>query len=30
VKWYIDNTPWVENVRNGEYLRWMDENYGNR
>jgi len=30
VKWYLDNTAWVEQVRSGEYLKWIEKNYGGR
>jgi dTDP-glucose 4,6-dehydratase len=27
VRWYLDNTTWVENVKSGAYATWMDTNY---
>jgi dTDP-glucose 4,6-dehydratase len=30
VRWYRDNTPWLENVRSGEYQRYYAQNYGAR
>jgi dTDP-glucose 4,6-dehydratase len=30
VQWYLDNLAWVENVRTGAYLQWMEQNYGER
>ncbi len=30
VRWYLDNPDWVESVRSGDYLRWMEQNYGGR
>ena len=27
IKWYIDNKGWVERVRSGEYLKWIDQQY---
>ena len=30
VKWYLRNTDWVENIKSGEYLRWIDKNYTGR
>jgi len=30
VRWYLDNLKWVENVRTGAYLQWIDQNYGER
>ncbi len=30
VRWYLDNLEWVENVRTGAYLEWIENNYGER
>jgi len=30
VRWYLDNLEWVNSVRTGGYLRWIEENYGER
>ncbi len=30
VKWYIENLKWVEQIRSGEYLKWIEKNYGSR
>jgi dTDP-glucose 4,6-dehydratase len=30
VRWYLDNPEWVKSVRSGEYLRFMEQNYGAR
>jgi dTDP-glucose 4,6-dehydratase len=30
VRWYLDNTEWVDKVRTGEYRKWIAKNYGNR
>ena len=27
VRWYLENRGWVENIRSGEYQRWIDKNY---
>lgn len=27
VKWYLQNQSWVDSVRSGEYLRWIDDHY---
>ena len=27
VRWYLDHDDWVNRVRSGEYLRWIDKNY---
>ncbi len=30
VQWYLENSAWVDHVRSGNYLEWMDINYGRR
>src|SRR5450830_122078 len=30
VEWYLANQPWVAYIINGEYLHWVDKNYGAR
>ncbi len=30
IQWYLDNPEWVENVRSGEYMNWMEKNYAER
>ena len=30
VRWYLDNRPWVDSVRTGEYRRWIERNYASR
>jgi dTDP-glucose 4,6-dehydratase len=30
VRWYLDNSSWVENVRTGAYLEWITQNYTER
>jgi dTDP-glucose 4,6-dehydratase len=30
VRWYLANRQWVDSVRSGEYLRWIEHNYGGR
>jgi dTDP-glucose 4,6-dehydratase len=27
IQWYLENLAWVENIRSGEYQRWIDKNY---
>lgn len=27
IKWYMDNKGWVEKVRSGDYLKWIDQQY---
>jgi dTDP-glucose 4,6-dehydratase len=30
VQWYLANQEWVRKVQSGEYLNWIDRNYGQR
>lgn len=30
VRWYLDNSRWVENVMSGEYRKWVETNYAAR
>jgi dTDP-glucose 4,6-dehydratase len=30
VRWYLDNQAWVEEVRSGEHVRWVEKNYGRK
>jgi dTDP-glucose 4,6-dehydratase len=30
VSWYLANTNWIEQVRSGEYRRWIEQNYTQR
>lgn len=30
VLWYIANRAWIERIKSGEYLKWIDENYRER
>jgi dTDP-glucose 4,6-dehydratase len=30
VRWYVDHLDWVENVRTGAYLHWIEQNYAER
>lgn len=30
VRWYLENLGWVEGVRTGAYLNWMEQNYAER
>ncbi len=27
IRWYLENLAWVENIRSGEYQRWIEKNY---
>lgn len=28
IDWYLDNLPWVENIKSGAYREWMAQQYG--
>lgn len=28
IKWNLENQKWLKNVESGEYLKWVDEHYG--
>ena len=30
VRWYLDHLDWVNNVRTGAYLHWIEQNYAER
>jgi dTDP-glucose 4,6-dehydratase len=30
VRWYLDHQNWIDNVRSGAYLGWIEQNYGER
>jgi dTDP-glucose 4,6-dehydratase len=30
VDWYLSNLDWINRIKSGEYLRWIDLNYSNR
>ncbi|MBZ4644085.1 MAG: dTDP-glucose 4,6-dehydratase [Deferribacteraceae bacterium] len=30
VDWYLNNKNWVENVKSGEYKKWLEKNYSKR
>lgn len=30
VDWYLGNREWIDYVRSGEYLNWIEKNYGKR
>jgi dTDP-glucose 4,6-dehydratase len=30
VRWYLDHMEWVNNVRTGAYLHWIEQNYAER
>jgi dTDP-glucose 4,6-dehydratase len=30
VRWYLDNKAWCDEVRSGEYRKWIEHNYAAR
>jgi dTDP-glucose 4,6-dehydratase len=30
VRWYLNNSEWVNTVRSGEYQKWIEKNYSQR
>ncbi len=30
VSWYLENLEWVNNIKNGEYQKWINSNYNQR
>jgi dTDP-glucose 4,6-dehydratase len=30
VAWYLENQGWIESIRSGDYLKWIEKNYSNR
>ena len=30
IEWYLKNTGWINNIRSGEYSKWIDKNYNSR
>jgi len=30
LKWYLENTQWIENIKSGAYMEWIDKNYSDR
>ena len=30
VKWYLENTAWIEGIRSGKYRDWIEKNYKER
>ena len=30
VEWYLNNQKWIEGIKSGEYLNWLEMNYENR
>jgi len=30
IDWYLSNDEWINNIRSGDYRKWMEKNYANR
>jgi dTDP-glucose 4,6-dehydratase len=30
IRWYLNNTEWVNAIKTGEYTKWIEKNYANR
>lgn len=30
VKWYLENNDWINNIKSGEYKKWLEKNYQQR
>ena len=30
VRWYLDNSAWIQEVKSGDYRKWIEQNYGAR
>ena len=30
IEWYLGNAAWINNIRSGEYSKWIDKNYSTR
>jgi dTDP-glucose 4,6-dehydratase len=30
VNWYLENMEWVEGIRSGDYMKWIEQNYAFR
>jgi len=30
VQWYLNNNEWIDEVRSGEYRKWIEKNYSDR
>jgi len=28
IQWYLDHPQWVQHVKSGEYMKWVDQHYG--
>ncbi len=29
-RWYLKNKDWIDNIKSGDYLKWVEKNYENR
>lgn len=30
IQWYLSNPEWIDGIRSGDYLKWIDKNYSKR
>ena len=30
IEWYLSNKEWIENIKSGEYKKWIEKNYDKR
>ncbi len=30
IKWYLSNKEWMDDIKSGDYLKWIETNYSNR
>ncbi len=30
IQWYLENRVWIDNIKSGDYLKWMEKNYSGR
>jgi dTDP-glucose 4,6-dehydratase len=30
IEWYMENREWVDHIKTGEYIEWIEKNYGKR
>ena len=30
IQWYLSNPAWIDGIKSGDYLKWIDNNYSKR